>query len=95
MDGQKLAHVELLCRSQKYSFTILYLWIIPQILLEPHQQHGNTGAEVLDLLDPALRNVLQAVRARDGEAEQQHVRVGVRERPQSANITSITQMSSP
>ena len=76
--------------------TILYnLWIMPQILLEPHQQHRYSGAEVLDLLDPALRDVLQAVRARDGEAEQQYVRVGVREGPQSTNITSIRQLSSP
>ena len=68
---------------------------MPQILLEPHQQHRYSGAEVLDLLDPALRDVLQAVRARDGEAEQQYVRVGVREGPQSTNITSIRQLSSP
>ena len=48
-----------------------------QILLEAHQQHRDIWTEVFDLLDPALRDVLQAVRARDGEAEQEHVSVGV------------------
>ena len=49
---------------------------------------------MFDLLDPALRDVLHAVRTRDGEAEEQHVRVGVREGPQPDIITSITQLSS-
>ena len=63
------------CRSQKYSPS--HLGIMTQILLEAHQQHRDIWTEVFDLLDPALRDVLQAVRARDGEAEQEHVSVGV------------------
>ena len=70
-DGDRWTEIGTHLELQLQLFTILYnLWIMPQILLEPHQQHRYSGAEVLDLLDPALRDVLQAVRARDGEAEQ-------------------------
>ena len=45
---------------------------------------------MLDLLDPALGDVLQAVGGGDGEAEQEHVGVGVREGTQSANIAQLS-----
>ena len=61
-----------------------------QVLLETHQQHRDIWTEVLDLLDPALGDVLQAVGGGDGEAEQEHVGVGVREGTQSANIAQLS-----
>ena len=62
------------------------LLVGPQVLLAADQNHGDLGAEMFDLRDPALRDVLQAVRAADGETEQQHVGVGVGERPQSVVV---------
>ena len=55
---------------------------LPQVLLQADQQHGHRGAEVLDLGHPALGDVLEAVWAGHGEAEEDDVSVGVGERPQ-------------
>ena len=63
---------------------------MPQVLLETHQEHRDTGTEVLDLRDPALGDVLQAVGGGDGEAEQEHVGVGVREGTQSVSIAQLS-----
>ena len=60
-----------------------------QILLKANQQDRDIRTEVFDLLDPALRDVLQAVWAGDGETQQEHVGVGVGEGPQSAIIIII------
>ena len=62
------------------------LLVGPQVLLAADQNHGDLGAEMFDLRDPALWDVLQAVRAADGETEQQDVGVGVGERPQSVVV---------
>ena len=62
------------------------LLVCPQVLLAAHQDHRHLRAEVFHLRDPALGDVLQAVGAADGETEEEHVGVGVGERPESVIV---------
>ena len=51
--------------------------VVAEILFAANEQEWRVGAEVADLWHPFLRNVLERVRAVDGEADQQNVGVGV------------------
>jgi hypothetical protein len=53
--------------------------IVSQILLAGNQQDGETATEVLDLGEPLLLDVLERVGRIDGEADKNHMRVGIGE----------------
>jgi len=60
--------------------------IVSQVLLAGNQENGETTAEVLDLGEPLLLNVLERVGRVDGEADENHMRVRVRERAETVII---------
>jgi len=53
------------------------LRIVSQILLAPDENNGKTIAEVKNLGDPLLLNVLQRIRRVDSKADEDDVRVGI------------------
>lgn len=55
------------------------LGFVAQILLAADENDGKTLAEVQDLGDPLLLDVVEGVRGIDGEADQDNVGIGVRE----------------
>lgn len=60
--------------------------VVSQIVLAADQDDGETRAEVHDLRDPLLKDVVQRIRRVDGEADQDDVRVRVRERSETVVI---------
>jgi len=55
------------------------LGIVTQILFAANEEDGETSAEVQDLSNPLLLNVIKRVRCVDGEADQDDMRIGVRQ----------------
>lgn len=60
--------------------------VIAQIGLRADDQAGNTGAVVVDLREPFLANVFKGRRRGDGEANQEDVGLGVRQRAKTIVI---------
>lgn len=56
--------------------------VVPEVDLGAHEDHGRVGAVVLDLRVPFTRHVLEGGGTGDGEADEEHVGLGVRQRPQ-------------
>jgi hypothetical protein len=62
------------------------LLVVTQILLASNEDDRQTLAEVQNLGDPLLLNVVEGVRRVDSEADQNDMRVGVRERAKTVVI---------
>ncbi|GMR49156.1 hypothetical protein PMAYCL1PPCAC_19351, partial [Pristionchus mayeri] len=62
------------------------LGVVAEILLVADQDDGDIRAEVTHLGRPLLGDILERVGRVDGEAHEDHVRVGVRERSQSVVV---------
>lgn len=62
------------------------LGVVTQILLASNQDDGKVLAEVEHLGDPLLLDVVERVGRVDGEADEDNVRVGVRERTESVVV---------
>jgi hypothetical protein len=60
--------------------------ILPQILFESHEQHGNARAFLPRLLGPFILDVGERFRVLDGEADEDYVRFGVGEGPEALII---------
>lgn len=60
--------------------------IVSQVLLAGNQKDRETATEVLDLGEPLLLNVFERVGRVNGEADENHMRVGVGERAETVII---------
>lgn len=59
------------------------LWVVTEILLAANENDGKVGAEVIDLGYPLLLNIVERVGRVDGKANEDDVRVGIRQWTQS------------
>jgi hypothetical protein len=69
--------------------------VVPQIRLRAHDQARHAGAVVMHLREPLFPHVLEAGGRGDAEADEEHVRLGVRERPQPVVILLSGRVEEP
>ena len=60
--------------------------VVTQVDLAANQDDGNAAAVVKGLCVPLLLDVLQGIRGVNREADEQHVRIGVRKRSESVEV---------
>jgi hypothetical protein len=91
LDGSKLlCHaLAVLARDRSHTLFCKLLTngnVVPKINLCADDKTGNSGAVMVDLGKPFLAHVFKGGRRRDREADEEHIGLRIRERPQTVIV---------